>query len=133
MLNQIVIENYKLTEPDMNSAKPNGFKSIPKGDVAYINPESDVKFVGIIEFVPNTGSRGNHYHKQKNEILYIISGKLKATYWEPNNISNKITVIHEKGDKITIPPLNYHAFEAIEHTTVLEITTTPFDITDTFY
>src|SRR5579862_9205699 len=133
MLDQIQIEDYTKIDPDMNSPKPNGFKTLPKGDTAYINPTSDVKFTGIIEFVPNTGLRGNHYHKEKHEILYIISGKLKAQYWtydEPQKIK---TLIHVKGEKITIPAFIGHAFEAIEHSIVLELTTTNFDIQDTYY
>lgn len=133
MLDKIRIEHYKQLEPDMNSPKPNGFKALPKGDTAYINPEDDVKFTGIIEFVPGTGIRGNHYHKNKLEILYIISGKLKALYWEADNPDKITEVIHAKGDKITIAPYVGHGFEAIEHTIALEIITTKFDMSDTFY
>ena len=133
MLNKLIIEHYKALEPDMNSPKPNGFKALPKGDTAYINPEEDVKFTGVIEFVPGTGVRGKHYHKNKLEILYIISGKLKALYWEVDAPDEITEVIHVKGDKITIPPLIAHGFEAIEHTTVLEMITTDFDMADTFY
>ncbi|MDF1683227.1 MAG: cupin domain-containing protein [Legionellaceae bacterium] len=133
MLNKLHIEHYKQLVPDMSSAKPNGYKTLPKGDTAYINPEEDVKFTGIIEFVPGTGVRGNHYHKNKLEILYIISGEIKAYYWEADNPDEITEVIHTKGDKITIPPCIGHGFEAIQHTIVLEMTTTAFDMADTFY
>lgn len=117
----------------MNSAKPNGFKAFPKGDTAYINPEEDVKFTGIIEFVPGTGVRGNHYHKNKLEILYIISGEIKAYYWALERPDVITEIIHAKGDKITIPPYIGHGFEAVTHAIALEMTTTAFDMTDTFY
>tara|TARA_R110000868_G_scaffold45524_6_gene151108 strand:- start:877 stop:1287 length:411 start_codon:yes stop_codon:yes gene_type:complete len=133
MLNKLHIEHYKQLEPDMNSPKPNGFKAFPKGDTAYINPVEDVKFTGIIEFVPGTGVRGNHYHKNKLEILYIITGQIKALYWEADNPDEITEIIHTKGDKITIPPHIGHGFEAIQHTIALEMTTTAFDMADTFY
>lgn len=133
MIDQLQIEDYKQIDPDLSSDKPNGCKVLPKGDAVYINPTSDVKFTGIIEFIPNTGLRGNHYHKDKHEILYVISGKLKAHYWTHDQPEKVKTLIHVKGEKITIPPLIGHAFEGIVHSIVLELSTTDFDIQDTYY
>jgi mannose-6-phosphate isomerase-like protein (cupin superfamily) len=133
LLDHVLVENYQELMPDMNSKKPNGFRGFEKGDSVYINPEETIQFLSVIEFLPDKGLRGNHYHKHKNEILYIISGRVKAFYWRCNDPENKVTCIHEKGTKITIPPLIGHGFEALEFTLALEMTTTPFDSTDTYY
>jgi len=61
-----------------------------------------------------------HYHINKNETFYVLTGKLKIEL--SFDLVSKDTIL-EKGDCIDIPRYVLHRFIGVEDATVLEIST----------
>lgn len=103
-----------------------------KGMSVFLNSTENIHMVAILEFLPHATIRGNHYHKQKTENLYIIEGKLKLYCWIPSHDEIQEHLL-EAGQLITILPNLAHAYQAIERTLALETGSIPYDPTDTVY
>lgn len=67
--------------------------------------------------------RGNHYHKDTCQYLYVLDGKLRVVIQMPGD--EKQEAVLEAGDLVVNAPLERHAFEAIEDTTFLVLTRGP--------
>lgn len=127
------IKNLETVEPDLKSTHPFGKIDKGRGESSYLNFGRDIKFVGVLEFLPGLGIRGKHYHKNKIEMMYVLTGKMNGFYWLPEDPSGFEERIHKKGDFITIRPGLTHAFEAMERTITIELSPDIFSIEDTFY
>ena len=87
-----------------------------RGSITDIIEQLDFNGATIIE--SKKGSiRGNHYHKETIQYIYIINGKLKAKSKKVNEAMVEITVF--PGDLISHEPLEAHCFEAIENSLFL--------------
>lgn len=127
------VKNLEAIEPDLKSPHPFGRIDKGRGELNYLNFGRDIKFVGVLEFLPGLGIRGKHYHKNKTEMMYVLTGEMKGFYWLPEDSRGLEKRIHKKGDFITIRPGLAHAFEAIERTMTIELSPDTFIIEDTFY
>ena len=72
----------------------------------------------------------HHYHTgsdpSKNpERFFLVSGRVKVTWWESNNKKHTRNV--RPGSEIIIPARVPHCFDALEDCTFLEYRTTHFD------
>ncbi len=76
-------------------------------------------------------SRGNHYHKEKEEIFYIFQGKIKALFLDMDTLQKEERVL-EKGDKIRVNPYCGHLFYGLEDTTVIEYSPQIYDKADSY-
>jgi dTDP-4-dehydrorhamnose 3,5-epimerase-like enzyme len=76
-------------------------------------------------------SRGNHYHKEKEEIFYIFQGKIKGLFIDMDTLQ-KEEKIFEKGDRIRVKPRCGHLFYGLEDTLVIEYSPQIYDKEDTF-
>ncbi|MCE3231178.1 MAG: hypothetical protein K0R52_1106 [Alphaproteobacteria bacterium] len=103
-----------------------------KGRSVFLNSTKGVNTVAVLEFKPEGGIRGNHYHLSKSETLYIIDGKMTLYYWEPDKPEIK-EIIVESGHLITIKASLGHAYKAIEPTLAFEMGTHPYNPADTVY
>jgi quercetin dioxygenase-like cupin family protein len=61
--------------------------------------------------------RGNHYHKETTQYTYILEGKCRYYAQKPGEPAEEAVVA--KGDLIVSPPLESHAFEALEDSVLL--------------
>ncbi len=61
--------------------------------------------------------RGNHYHKETTQYTYIHAGKCRYYSQKPGEPAEQKVV--RKGDLIVSPPLESHAFEALEDAVLL--------------
>jgi len=68
-----------------------------------------------------------HYHKLKDEVFYVQSGKIKVYYSNNDDISLANEVILTKGDNFHVYRGLRHRMEAIEDTELFEFSTTHFD------
>ncbi len=68
-----------------------------------------------------------HYHKIKDEVFYIQSGKIELRYSTDNDISKASTIILEKGDKWHVQTGQRHQMLALEDTELFEFSTQHFD------
>lgn len=101
-----------------------------KGQSVFLNSTENIQLVAVLEFLPGATIRGNHFHKQKVENLYIIEGKLKLYCWLPDQPEIEEHIL-EAGHLITIQPNLAHAYEAIERTLALETGSRSYDPADT--
>jgi hypothetical protein len=103
-----------------------------KGRSVFLNSTENVGTVALLEFLPNAGIRGNHYHLSKSETMYIIYGKLKLYYWMPTEPEIKDAIVG-CSELITIKPNLAHAYQALEPTLAFEVGSLPYNLEDTVY
>ncbi len=61
--------------------------------------------------------RGNHYHKKTVQYAYVLEGRLKLYTQNPGERVR--TRVVRPGDLIVTPPLERHAFEALEDSVMI--------------
>lgn len=87
-----------------------------RGDITDILDRAKVDSITLI--TSKKGAvRGNHYHKKTTQYAYILEGKYIAYAQKGNGKIEKKMV--EKGDLIVNPPMEKHAFVALEKSTML--------------
>ncbi len=79
------------------------------------------KYAGKIIFVKKGHRLSLQYHEKKDESMYIYQGKVRIeTSGAGGRMGSKIA---QPGYCIRIPPRTRHRLEAIEDTTLLEVST----------
>ena len=69
---------------------------------------------------------GNHYHKIKHEVFYIISGRILL------KIDQNDWIMMNEGTAFLIEPGDRHTIEAIRNTVIAETLSHPYDKGDTY-
>jgi quercetin dioxygenase-like cupin family protein len=93
-----------------------------RGDIVDILKQSVVEYATII--TSKKGAvRANHYHKETFQYLYLMSGRMRVVAQMPDE--QRSEVVLETGDLIVNVPLERHAFEALEDSTMLVLTRGP--------
>ena len=67
--------------------------------------------------------RGNHYHNDTYQVIYVLSGTLRLVTQMPGGAVTDRTI--KAGDLIRTPPAERHAFEATADATLLVLTRGP--------
>ena len=68
-----------------------------------------------------------HYHKLKDEVFYIQSGKIIVRYSTNDDLSRATEMILTRGDNFHVFRGLRHQMEALEDTELFEFSTTHFD------
>jgi mannose-6-phosphate isomerase-like protein (cupin superfamily) len=68
-----------------------------------------------------------HYHKIKDEVFYIQSGKLLVTYGASDDKQASESVVLTKGDSFHVKTGVRHQMTALEDTEMFEFSTQHFD------
>jgi mannose-6-phosphate isomerase-like protein (cupin superfamily) len=68
-----------------------------------------------------------HYHKIKDEVFYIQSGKLLVRFGYSHDLRECQEVVLEKGDSFHVKPELVHQMLALEDTEMFEFSTQHFD------
>jgi dTDP-4-dehydrorhamnose 3,5-epimerase-like enzyme len=76
-------------------------------------------------------SRGNHYHEAKEEIFYVVSGKMRALLMDMDTLQKEEYIL-EKGDKIRLKPRCGHIFYGLEDTLVVEYSPHVYNMEDSY-
>jgi dTDP-4-dehydrorhamnose 3,5-epimerase-like enzyme len=76
-------------------------------------------------------SRGNHYHEAKEEIFYVVSGKMRALFLDMDTLQKEEYIL-EKGDKIRMKPRCGHIFYGLEDTLVVEYSPYVYNMEDSY-
>lgn len=79
------------------------------------------QYAGKIIFVKKGFRLSLQYHKEKDESMYLLEGKTLFTI-QPQN-GEKTETVAEPGFCVHLPPFTTHRIEAIEDTTILEVST----------
>lgn len=90
-----------------------------RGAIRDILVKEKIDFVTII-FNKKNSVRGNHYHKETVQYLYVLEGSiLVASKFEGNEIEKKILT---EGDLLLNEPFEWHAIKSIEDSKLLILT-----------
>tara|TARA_R110000824_G_scaffold249529_2_gene438441 strand:+ start:51 stop:407 length:357 start_codon:yes stop_codon:yes gene_type:complete len=68
-----------------------------------------------------------HFHKLKDEVFYIQSGRILLRYSEEDDIESAKTIMLEKGDRFHVYVGLRHQMLALEDTELFEFSTQHFD------
>lgn len=79
------------------------------------------RYVGKILHVNAGESLSLQYHNEKEETLYLVSGRIELTLRDGDD---ERIVVMEQGDAYHIPPLLIHRMAAIEDSDIAEVSTT---------
>jgi quercetin dioxygenase-like cupin family protein len=104
---------------------------LPQGELAQFYSSSEgLRYVAYAEL--RAGAvRGNHYHKFKQEWIYIISGKLSLVL-EDIESGSRDTLTLARGDLAFISTGVAHALHVQESGHAIEFSAIAFDPTDSF-
>lgn len=81
------------------------------------------KYMGKIINIKQGHRLSLQYHQQKEETIYVLSGRLKLTYSETRNGEIKQCIM-EEGESYHVYPYSVHRFEAYKgDVTLLEVST----------
>ena len=79
------------------------------------------QYAGKVLFVKKGFRLSLQYHQEKDESMYLLSGKALFTI-QPQN-GKKTETVEETGYCLHLPPMTTHRIEALEDTTILEVST----------
>jgi len=100
-----------------------------KGEFIQIAYQEEIHHIALFE-IRKGFSRGNHYHRKKEEIFYVFRGKLKTLFMDMESLQKEERVL-EKGEKIRIKPLCGHFFYALEDALLAEYSPQVYEEEDT--
>jgi quercetin dioxygenase-like cupin family protein len=93
-----------------------------RGDIVDILKQCVVEYATLI--TSKKGAvRANHYHKETFQYVYLMSGRMRVVAQMPGEPRSEVVL--ETGDLIVNVPLERHAFEALEDSTMLVLTRGP--------
>jgi dTDP-4-dehydrorhamnose 3,5-epimerase-like enzyme len=89
-----------------------------RGEFAQIAYQEEIRHLAFLE-IRKGFTRGKHYHEKKEEVFYVIRGKLKGRFVDMDT-AQEFEEFFERGDKIRIKPRCGHLFYGLEDTLVVE-------------
>jgi len=85
------------------------------------------KYCGKLLFIAKGKQCSWHFHKKKDEVFYVQSGKIKLLYSWDDNIELANVMFLDKGDKFHVPIGLRHRMYALDDTELFEFSTEHFD------
>ena len=104
---------------------------LPQGELAQIHDsEEAVRYICCLDLVPGT-VRGNHYHKVKRELVYLVRGELSLIIRDVET-GGRGTVRLATGELVVIEPGIAHAMVIAHPGLAVEFSPARFNPEDTF-
>ena len=85
------------------------------------------KYCGKLLFIKKGKQTSWHYHKVKDEVMFVQGGKVKILYSTKDDISKAKEVTLTKGQAFHIPTGLIHRIRALSDTELFEFSTEHFD------
>jgi oxalate decarboxylase/phosphoglucose isomerase-like protein (cupin superfamily) len=101
-----------------------------RGEFVQISYKEEIRHLAVFE-IRKGFSRGSHYHEAKEEIFYVVSGKMRALFLDMDTLQKEEYIL-EKGDKIRLKPRCGHIFYGLEDTLVVEYSPQVFNMEDSY-
>jgi oxalate decarboxylase/phosphoglucose isomerase-like protein (cupin superfamily) len=101
-----------------------------RGEFVQISYKEEIRHLAVFE-IRKGFSRGSHYHEAKEEIFYVVSGKMRALLMDMDTLQKEEYIL-EKGDKIRLKPRCGHIFYGLEDTLVVEYSPQVFNMEDSY-
>lgn len=103
-----------------------------RGELVLLSDGEEIRHITFFTLNPGNGYfRGGHYHREKIEKFYIVSGKALLFLVDVEN-SETGRIELKAGQRVTVCPMCAHKFVAIAPIQVIEYYSTPFDVHDEF-
>jgi hypothetical protein len=104
---------------------------LPQGELAQIHDsDQPIHYLAFIE-LREGAIRGNHYHKLKQETVYILQGGVLLTVAEPGSTEHTLVSLHT-GDLVVIYPDIAHALTVEKSGLAVEFSPSRFDAADIY-
>jgi len=101
-----------------------------RGELVLLADGEEIRHITFFTLNPGPGFfRGGHYHRNKTEKFYVVSGRLRILLKDVE--SGEADVIEvAAGQRVTILPLCAHKFQAVMPSHVIEYYDVPYDPED---
>lgn len=126
MMDKVLIEKVPQSEEIIGAKR----WEEERGEFVQISYQEEIRHLAIFE-IRKEFSRGNHYHEKKEEIFYVVSGKMRALFADMDSLQREEYLL-EKGDKIRIKPRCGHIFFGLEDALVVEYSPQIYDSEDRY-
>jgi mannose-6-phosphate isomerase-like protein (cupin superfamily) len=101
----------------------------PQGELAqFYDGDEGIRYMAFIELLPGQ-VRGNHYHKVKEELVYVIRGEVLLSV-EDIDSKARASLALRAGDLAVIQTGIAHALQTVEPGQAIEFSTSRFDAAD---
>jgi quercetin dioxygenase-like cupin family protein len=104
---------------------------LPQGELAqFHDADEGMHYMALLE-LKEGGVRGNHYHRQKREYVYVISGKVELL---AENLADRaqVSLSLAAGELAIIETNIGHALRTVEAGSAIEFSPSRFDRTDVY-
>jgi uncharacterized cupin superfamily protein len=102
---------------------------LPQGELAqFYNADEGIRYIAFIELLPGQ-VRGNHYHKVKVELVYVVRGEVLLSVADIDS-SASASVVLRTGDLAGIRVGIAHALRPMEPGQAIEFSSARFDPAD---
>ena len=102
---------------------------LPQGELAqFYDADVGMRYLAFIELLAGQ-VRGNHYHKVKEELVYIIRGEVWLSVADVNS-QERASVVLQAGDLVVIRTGIAHAIRTVESGQAVEFSIARFDPAD---
>ena len=128
---RVTVKSLLVTDQPANRPELCARITSPRGELAVLTDGSvPIRHLSYLELRPGM-IRGNHYHKQRREWFYLISGELTLTMTDAKG-GEKTVIQLRAGDLAYITPEIVHALNPVTPGSAIEFAAEPFDLTDVF-
>jgi mannose-6-phosphate isomerase-like protein (cupin superfamily) len=104
---------------------------LPQGELAqFYDADEPIRYMALVEIRPGC-ARGNHYHKFKKELLYVVQGEISLVVQDIAQ-GTRDSLPLQTGDVAVIETGIAHAILAPAPGQVLEFSPVRFDPADTY-
>jgi len=102
---------------------------LPQGELAqFYNAAEGIHYMAFIELLPGR-VRGNHYHKTKEEFVYVVRGEVVLSLADIDSKA-RASVTLGAGDLVVIRTGIAHALRILEPGYAIEFSSSQFDPAD---
>jgi len=102
---------------------------LPQGELAqFYDADEGIRYMAFIELLPGQ-VRGNHYHKVKEERVYVIRGEILLSVADIDS-GARASVAIRTGDLAVIQTGVAHAYQTVDPGQAIEFSPTRFDPAD---
>jgi len=104
---------------------------LPQGELAQVHHgEPAMRYIAFVELREGT-VRGNHFHKCKDEWIYLLSGEVRLVVEDPQSKKREFMEV-QTGELVVIAPGVAHALKVAAPGQAVEFSATTFDPADTY-
>ena len=125
-MNKVTVERLPETKEGLRAKR----WTEERGIFVQISYREEIRHLALFE-IKKGFSRGGHYHAKKEEVFYIVSGKIKARLWDLDT-QEKEDCVFEEGNRIRIQPRCGHLFDALKDTVVVEYSPQVYEPEDSY-